>query len=131
MGSPAPVDHTRYPSLGEAFEKTVRRFLKLTRLCVPLAAADLERKAVSKDVDAQLAAAGLDRNDKVLCLGYEVIRRGKQGASSLNTVTLTELLVEKGLDRPTIADLFQRSTETGDPSAWAELAVPKGAAVRR
>jgi hypothetical protein len=136
MGAALPLEtsdtYLRFPVLvGRELPKKVRKLRKLQAQCATLEALDSERKALSKDVDGDLAAAGLARNDLVTCLGYEVIRRGKAGTKTISVDVLREVLVAKGMDGAVIDSVIALATKEGDPSSWAELRVPKGAKVRR
>jgi len=88
-------------------------------------------KAVRKDIDALLAAAGLQQAEFVTCNGYDVTRRGQKGRSSINSLKLVEQLVLAGLDRVKALKAIVDSTDVGDASTWAEVKPSKGAKVRK
>lgn len=89
-----------------------------------------QESAVRKDIDQLLHLAGLQQADFVTCLGYVVTRRGQKGRSTINAVKLLEQLVAAGLTRDVALKSILDSTDTGDPSTWAEVKPAKGAKVR-
>lgn len=87
-------------------------------------------KAVRKEIDALLVAAGFASGDGVTCVGYEVIHRTQKGRSAINETTLTGKLVALGLPGDAVATAIRTSLDTGEPAAWAEVRPVKGAKVR-
>ena len=126
----SPGTFLDYPSLVDPLPPLVRKQRRLEAQIAPLAPLVDEEKAVRKEIDALLKAAGLEQADYVTCLGYDVIRRGQKGRSTINGVKLLEQLVTAGLDRAKAGLIILASTDTGDPSSWAEVKPSKGAKVR-
>ena len=126
----ATPDFTAYPALVESLPPLVRKQRRLEAKICPLAPLELEEKACRAEIDALLKAAGLQQADAVTCLGYDVTRRGQKGRSTINGVKLLEQLVAAKLDRAVATKIILASTETGDPSSWAEVKPSKGSKVR-
>lgn len=89
-----------------------------------------QEKAVRKDIDALLLAAGLQKGEGVGCLGYDVVHRERAGQSSIDGDKLLELLVAGGVERVFAARAISEATNTGDPAKYAEVKPSKGAKVR-
>jgi len=123
--------YTRYPALAD-LPPLVRRQRKFEALLgnEDGAYADQE-KAVRKQIDSLLVDAGLVQGDVVTCNGYDVVRRGQKGRSSINVERLVESLVNAGLERASVLSLVLSATDTGDPSSWAEVKPSAGAKVRK
>jgi hypothetical protein len=121
---------TNFPSLVEPLPPLVRKQRRLEATIVAVAQAVKDEKAVRAEIDLLLVAAGLKKSELVTCLGYDVIHNEKKGQSSLNSDTLTELLVAAGVDRALVDQTLIASTETGDPSKFCTVKPSKGAKVR-
>lgn len=119
-----------YPSLVHALPPLVRKQRRLEQKIAPLPPWVEEEKALRAEIDALLRIAGLKQKDSVTCNGYDVTRRGQKGRSTINGVKLLEQLVAAKLDRAVAATIILDSTDTGDPSSWAEVKPSKGAKVR-
>lgn len=125
-----PDTYLSYPALHD-LPRWVRKQRRLESKIAPLEPLAVQEKALRKDIDALLATAGLQRNDMVTCVGYDVTRRGQKGRESINQDTLVELLVAAGLERAKALTAIAGSIDTGDPSTWSEIKPSKGAKVRK
>lgn len=124
-----PGTYARYPSLA-GLPALVRKQRRLEARIVPLVPLVEDEKAVRKAIDALLIGVGFARGEGVTCYGYDVIHRDRKGQSSLNPDKVIERLVAEGVERTLVLRILFESTETGDPSQWAEVKPCKGSKVR-
>ena len=123
-------DFTEYKTLETDLPPLVRKQRRLEGRIVLLLPLAEEEKAVRKDIDARLIAAGLEKGEGVTCLGYDVLHNERKGHTALNAETIVALLVAGGVDQAFALKVIADSTETGDPSTWATVRPSKGAKVR-
>jgi hypothetical protein len=119
-----------HPSLVVPLPPLVRKQRRLEGKIVALSPLEADEKALRKEIDQLLEHAGLKQAELVTCNGYDVTRRGQKGRSTINGVKLLEQLVAAQLDRAVAVKIILASTDTGDPSSWAEVKPSKGAKVR-
>lgn len=123
--------YLQHPTLVESLPPLVRHQRRLeAKLGDEKGPFEKQEKAVRADIDALLAAAGLTQAEFVTCAGYDCTRRGQKGRSVINALKLIEQLVVAGLDRVIALKAILDSTDTGEPSTWAEVKPSKGAKVR-
>jgi len=124
-------DFTEYDTLEETLPPLVRKQRRLEAQIVLLVPLAEEEKALRKEIDGLLVAAGIDKGDGVQCLGYDVCHVERVGTSRLNQDALiAELVTNGGLRREWVDAMILRITEVGDPSSWATVKPSKGSKVR-
>lgn len=123
-------DYTTYGALAD-LPPLVRKQRRLEKKIVPLAPLVDQEKALRKQIDELLVAAGLTTSGEgVTCLGYDVLHNQRAGHSALNPEKIVALLVAGGVDQAFALKVLVDSTETGDPAKWATVKPSKGAQVR-
>lgn len=121
--------HTAYPALRD-LPALVKQQRTLEATIAPLGQILDDEKAVRQQIDALLIEAGIEKNDGVTCVGYDVVHHERAGSTRINQERLIGELVAAGIDPDTADAFLTASTETGDPSAWATVKPSKGAKVR-
>lgn len=116
-------DFTKVRGLKDsALPKLVRKQRRLEAR-IAAVAKDLEdEKETREQIDQLLQAAGVQKSEAVLCLGYEVAHNERAGRTAISR----ELLLRAGV--PAIDVDF--ATETGQPAKFATVKPAKGAKVR-
>jgi len=122
-------DYTAYAALVD-LPPLVRKQRRLEAQIAPVAPLVDVEKALRKQIDARLLAAGLKKGEGVTCLGYDVLHCERKGESWLNPDTIVALLVAGGVDQGFALKVLIDSTETGDPAKWATVKPSKGSKVR-
>jgi hypothetical protein len=123
-------DYTTYPALADDLPPLVRKQRRLEAQILALGPLSDEEKALRKDIDRLLVAAGIDKGDGVTCLGYDVCHLERKGTSRMNEDALVIRLIEAGMAERLVREILAASTEVGDPASWATVKPSKGSQVR-
>jgi hypothetical protein len=121
--------YTSFPELA-GLPTLVRRQRRLEAQIVTLGPLLEDEKAVRKEIDGLLVAAGFVKGQTVTCLGYDVTHIVRAGQSSISGESLIAHLLAAGVEERVAVAVLIKSTETGDPSTWATVKPSKGAKVR-
>lgn len=124
-----PGTYVRYPAL-KNLPALVRRQRRLEAKIAPIAPLVEDEKAVRKDIDLLLVAAGIAKGEGVTCFGYDVAHVERVGTSRLNQDAVIAQLVAFGMGDKVAREILAACTETGDPSTWATVKPCKGSKVR-
>lgn len=122
-------DYAAFSKLA-ALPPLVRKQRKWEAQIAPIEPLIEQEKALRKDIAALLEKAGIAKGDGVTCLGYDVVRCGKKGNTTINYEKVIALLVAGGVDQAFATKVLLDSSETGDPAMWATVKPSKGAKVR-
>ncbi len=121
--------HTAFPAL-KGLPPLIKEQRRLEALIAPVTPlVDIE-KQVRKDIVALLILADVGKGETVTCLGYDVTHCERAGQTSLNAETLTERVVQHGVDRDWFLDQIAASMDTAADPQWATVKPSKGARVR-